>query len=193
MSKNTWIEGHVPSEIVDSKIFKFEVTLPSVFQSKCDSCGTIHSNIVDICQKCSSTSLKSINKTIVVDIVADVDIDYDVVENELSDIPSQFMFWSGVYAEVKLRANYLERVVKSVRGTVYKELIEAQKAEKVKISQEVLKNIVEEDRRIVKAECELHHANMQSSKLYYVVEALRIKADLARTLVSWKREELHRS
>jgi len=189
-----WIHANIPQEILDSKIFKFEIILPSVFQSVCHACNLLYPSIVPSCQQCgSSAHVRNINKTIEINLIPDVGLDYDNVEQSLEDIPSQFAYWSAVYAEARLRANQLERVAKTVRGRVYRQITDAQRIEKVKLTQDQIKTIAEDDESVVNAESELNIATMQCTKLYYMVEALKMKADLARTLTSLKREELNRS
>ena len=193
-NEKSWIDSNVPQEILDSKIFKFEITLPSVFQSVCEACNLLYPIIIPTCQKCGrSDTIKNINKMIVVNLVPDVRLSYDDVEKSLEDIPSQYAYWSAVYAETKLRVNQLERSVKTVRGRIYREINDAQRVEKVRINADSMKHIVEDDSRLVAAESDLNIATMQCQKLYYMVEALRMKADLARTLTSLKREEMNRS
>lgn len=192
-NEQPWIESVIPHELLDSKLFKFEITLPSVFQSVCSRCNLLYNSVVTSCQTCNqSDQLTQVHKKITVNMVPDVQLDYDNVEQCLEKIPSQLAYWSAVYAEARLRANYLERAAKTMRGKIYREITEAQNREKVKLPQEVVKQIAEDDERIVKIENELHYANMQSTKLYYMVTTLQSKADLARTLTSLKKEELNR-
>ena len=193
-NEKSWIDSNVPQEILDSKIFKFEITLPSVFQSVCSACNLLYPSMIPTCQQCGrSDCIENINKKIVVNLVPDVRLSYDNVEKSLEDIPSQYAYWSAVYAETKLRVNQLERTVKTIRGRIYRELNDAQRAEKVRINADSMKHIVEDDARLVSAESDFNIATMQCQKLYYMVEALRMKADLARTLTSLKREEMNRS
>lgn len=193
-NEQSWFESVVPHELLDSKLFKFEITLPSVYQSVCYRCNLIYNSVTTVCQQCQqSDQLTNVHKKITVNMVPDVELDYDNVEQCLEKIPSQLSYWSAVYAESKLRVNLLERAAKTMRGRICRELIEAQNKEKVKLPQDIMKQILEDDERIVKIENELHYAAMQSTKLYYMVSALQSKADLARSLTSLKKEELNRS
>lgn len=193
-NEKSWIDSNVPQELLESKIFKFEITLPSVYQSCCRHCNLLYNIVIPACQQCGrSDGIENFNKQIVVNLVPDIRLSYDNVEKSLEDIPSQYAYWSAVYAETKLRVNQLERAVKTVRGRIYRELNDAQRIEKVRIPQDSMKHIAEDDARLVAAESDLNIATMQCQKLYYMVEALRMKADLARTLTSLKREEMNRS
>jgi len=193
-NERKWVDANIPSEILESKIFKFEIVLPSVFQSVCYTCNLLYQTIIPHCPNCgSNNNLKNINKQIEINLMPDVALDYDNVERSLEDIPSQFAYWSAVYAEARLRSNQLERVAKTVKGRVYREITDAQRVEKVKLTQDQIKTIAEDDQRVVDSDNDLNIATMQCTKLYYMVEALKMKADLARTLTSLKREEMNRS
>lgn len=187
MSKQFY--DHVPFELIDSKVFVFEITLPSVYTKTCDSCKLILDDELTICPKCNNNILRRSNRVITIDIKSNVKLNYDNVEYSLQDIPSEMSFWSAVYAEMRYRENIFERVVKSVRSTVYEQILEASKAEGVKLSVDVIKALVEKDNRVNNSENELAKAHMIATKLYYMVEAIKMKADLARTLTSLKRSE----
>jgi hypothetical protein len=179
----------VPFELIDSKVFVFDITLPSVFNKTCEPCRLVLEDELNSCPKCGSTNLKRSNRVVRVDIKSNVKIDYDSVEYSLQNIPSELSFWSAVYAEMKYRENICERVVKSVRSKVYDQILEASRSEGVKLSLESIKTLIEKDERINNSEIELAKAHMISSKLYYMVEAIKMKADLSRTLTSLKRSE----
>ncbi len=119
-NEHKWVDANIPQEILDSKIFKFEITLPSVHQSVCQACNLLYSCIIPVCANCNSSSyIRNINKTIEINLMPDVALDYDNVEKSLEDIPSQFAYWSAVYAETRLRSNQLERVAKTIKGTIF--------------------------------------------------------------------------
>lgn len=180
---------HIPFELIDSKVFVFEITLPSVYNKSCDSCKLILDDELTICPKCNNNILRRSNRVITIDIKSNVKLNYDNVEYSLQDIPSEMSFWSAVYAEMRYRENIFERVVKSVRSTVYEQILEASKVEGVKLSVDIIKALVEKDNRVNNSENELAKAHMIATKLYYMVEAIKMKADLARTLTSLKRSE----
>ena len=185
--------GRIPYELLDSKLFKFEVTLPSVYEKFCQACIQYYSDNVVQCPNCLTNNLVRKNKVVLVDIKAIVSLNYETVELELCDIPSQFAFYAAVYAEAKYRSNLFERVVKSVRSIVHDEIIQASSKENVRLAQDSIKILVEKDSRVNRAEGEFALSSMIASKLYYMIEAIRMKADLGRTLTSLKRSELNGS
>ena len=180
-------------ELLDSKLFKFEVILPSVYEQYCSNCDTIVTESINQCPSCSNEHLTRRNRKITVDITAHVALDYDTVERQLHNIPSELAFWAAVYAEAKYRTNLLDRVVKTVRGTVHDEIMQASMKEGVKLTQDSIKLLVEKDERVNRAEGELAFSHMIASKVYYMTEAIRMKADLGRTLTSLKRSEFNGS
>jgi len=179
----------LPQEILDSRLFKFEVVLPSVYEHFCPACHIVFDTSTIQCPQCNTNQLVSRNRTILVDIAANVGLDYDNVERSLDDIPSQFAFWTAVYAEAKYRTNILERVVKTARATAHDEVIQAAMKEGTRLAQDSIKILVEKDERVNRAEGMLAQANMIAAKLYYMHEAVKMKADLGRTLTSLKRSE----
>jgi hypothetical protein len=178
----------MPVELVDSKLFKFEVILPSVYQKLCVGCSLIYPDGVVNCHQCGEQLVRQ-NKTVSVDIATDVSLNYEEVENQLPDIPAQFSFWAAVYAEAKYRVNILERVVKTARAVAHDTVLQAALRENTRLAQDSIKQLVEKDERVNHAEGQLAQAHMVTSKLYYMVEAIRMKGDLARTLTSLKRSE----
>lgn len=179
----------IPHEILDSRLFKFEVILPSVHEHYCQPCNIVFSTDAIQCPQCQNRNLIRRNKTIFVDLTANVSIDYETVEKSLVDIPAQYAFWCAVYAEAKFRSNLLERVVKTSRALAHDEIVQASLEQNVKLPQDAVKTLIEKDERVNRAEGELAKANMIAAKLYYMIEALRMKADLARSLTSLKRSE----
>lgn len=179
----------VPHEIIDSRLFKFEVELPSAKEYYCKPCHVVFPTTCTQCPQCGTTEIKLQSKKVLVDVTAHVSMDYDTVERDLVNVPSELAFWSSVYAEAKLRTNILERAVKTARALAHDEIVKAALAENTRLPQDAIKTLVEKDERVNRAEVELATAHMVASKMYYLVEAIRMKGDLSRTLTSLKRSE----
>jgi len=190
MTVNKWASDNIPPDVLDSKLFKFVVTLPNVKQHFCRDCNVVFDIAIFACPTCSSAKIETVNKQITVDMMGGASLNYESVENILPDIPSQFAFWGAVYAESKLRVNICERVFKSARGKAYDEIIKAGQKEGVRITADQMKHIVESDVRVINADIDFASAKMISSKLYYMVETLKMKGELARSLTSLKKSEL---
>jgi len=188
MSKLPFIKS-VPQDLIDSRIFKFEVTLPSMFEHFCAQCNVVFDPNLIACPQCQNNQLEKRNKTIRVDLLANVSLDYDTVEHQLADISSELAFWSAVYAEAKYRTNILERMVKTARATAHEQILDAAAKDGVRLAQDAIKTLVEKDERVNRAELQHAQSHMVASKMFYMIEAIRMKADLGRTLTSLKRSE----
>lgn len=188
MSKQPFIKS-VPQDLIDSRLFKFEVTLPSMWVHFCAPCNVIFDTSLIACPQCQNNQLEKRNKTILVDISANVSLDYDTVERQLADIPSEYAFWATVYAETKYRTNILERAVKTARANAHEQILDAAAKDGVRLAQDAIKTLVEKDDRVNRAELQHSQAHMVASKMFYMVEAIRMKGELGRTLTSLKRSE----
>jgi len=61
------------------------------------------------------------------DFRPDLDIDYDLLEEQLADIPSIFAFWSVVLAEQKANTELIEREIKLRKALITRELLDESK------------------------------------------------------------------
>jgi hypothetical protein len=132
---------------------------------------------------------KAHNKVLTVDLLPDLDLDYEILEQQIQDIPSQYAFWSTVFSEVKMGVAIAERQYKMRLGEAMEEITDRYAQNGLKPTAEVIKRIVEKDTELVKADLELQKAHMKAGKLYHMLEALKLKAELARTLAGFKKNE----
>ena len=156
----------VAPDLIDSTLFKFKVKIQV---SKED--GSLASKLV------------------AVDMFADLSLDYETVEADVEDIPAIYAYWAAVYSEARLNVSLLERKVKMRYGEAYERVTTEFNDQKFKPTVEVVKRIVEKDALLAKADLELQKAHMQAGKLYHMVEAIKMKGELARSLVSLKKNE----
>lgn len=167
-----WINENVPPELAGSTLFRFLITL----------------------QTTEVINGESVRKSITVDMLPDLDLDMEILESQMEAIPAQFAFWASVYSELKLAVGVAERNLKIRRGKAVEEINRRYHNEKLKPpSAEQVKTIVESDDQLVAADMRLLQAQMQTGKLYHMLEALRMKAELARSLAGFKRQELNNS
>lgn len=132
---------------------------------------------------------KKINR----DFRPDVAIDYDELEEQLENTPSSYAFWSSVLAEQRAVVAIIERKVKARRSALTQELLDNAKISGIKIAQWQVDTLADSDDRLISYEAELILANRTLSKLYAVVDAIRMKSDNLRSLAGFKREELKES
>lgn len=166
----SWIEENLPPELAVSTLFKFNVTLQVL--GSVDAEG------------------KQKRKKIEVDILPDLDLDMEVLEHQMCDLPAQYAFWASVYSEVRLGVGVAERKLKARRAEVTRIVVDEFRKESGKPpAADVVKVIVEADPRLNEAEMAFQHAQMQSGKLYHMLESLKMKAELSRSLLGLKKQE----
>lgn len=167
----SWIEENVlcvSPELANTTLFKFNVKLQV---------------------KETGEDGKLRNKILTVDLLPDLDLDYEILEDQIQDIPAQYAFWSTVFSEVKMGVAVAERQYKMRLGEAMEEITEKFSKNGLKPTAEVIKRIVEKDAELVRADLELQKAQMKAGKLYHMLEALKLKAELARTLSGFKKNE----
>lgn len=164
-----WIANNIPSELVESTVFRFEVKLNSVNPET------------------------NKNTIIEVDILSDLDLDYDLLEEQVQDLPAQYAFWSAVYSEARNMVAVAERAVKVRRAQAIRAVQNDAQENKVRFTADQVKNLIEADGALVKADKKLQEFQMKAGKLYHMVEALKMKAELARSLAGFKRQEQDKS
>lgn len=156
-----WIENYVPPELQSSILFQFKLKLPN-------------------------------DQTIDVDLRQDLDVDYEQLETQMMDIPAQFMFWGSVHSEMKQMAAIMERRVKARRGIIMDQAVQMAKAAGCfKLTDTQLKVIVEKDHDLNKLEEALAVVEKQAGKLWYMTEALKMKAEHLRSLAGFKKQEIN--
>lgn len=168
----SWVEENialVAPDLMGTTLFKFKVKLQIVSGKDIND--------------------KPTYKEIEVDLLPDLDLDYEILEQQMQDIPSQYAFWSSVYSEVRMGVSLAERKLKMRYGQAYEAVQKEFEANKVRPTIEVIKRIVEKDGGVLKADIEYQKLQMQSGKLYHMLEALKMKAELARSLAGFKRNE----
>lgn len=171
----SWIEENiltVAPELANTSLFKFKVRLQSVT-------GRIDN--------------KPTYKEIEVNILPNLDLDYEILEEQMQDIPAQYAYWSAVFSEVKMGVAIAERKLKMRYGQVLERVQQEFTERNLKPTVEVIKRIVEKDAEIAKADMEFQKMQMQAGKLYHMLEAIKMKSELARSLSGFKRNEQERS
>ena len=169
----SWVEENIAAvapDLMGTTLFKFKVRL-QVISSK------------------DPETNRPVYKEIEVDLLPDLDLDYEILEQQMQDIPAQYAFWSSVYSEVRMGVAMAERKLKMRYGQAYERIQNSFADSKVKPTLEVIKRVVEKDADIAKADMEYQKLQMQSGKLYHMLEAIKMKAELARSLAGFKRNE----
>jgi hypothetical protein len=162
----TWMQENLPPELVASTLFRFKVKLQA------------------------STSIDGEErKEIEVNLLPDLDLDYEHLEDQMYQIPAVYSFWSAVYSEVRLAVAIAERKLKARRTEVTDLIVKEAAANKVRLTDATIKSLADGDKRLNEAELRFQHAQMQAGKLYNQLEALKMKAELARSLLGLKKQD----
>jgi len=168
-----WINENLPAELADSTLFKFQVQLQVVEAIDADG--------------------RSIFKKIDVDMLSDLDLNYDILELQMERIPAQYAFWAAIYSELKLAVAVADRKLKARKGKVVERITSECQAAKVRLTADQIKSIAEADSSLIEAELKFERAQMVCGKVYHMIEAMKLKAELARSLAGFKRKEQERS
>lgn len=126
------------------------------------------------------------NKTVNRDFRPDVAIDYDMLVKELEDMPARFAFWATVLAEQRAEVSKFDRIIKVRRAAIVHELLEGDAS----IPKWKVDDLVESDEKLIKIETRLIMAKRTESKLFAIVDALRMKSEHLRSLAGFKRQEM---
>lgn len=163
----SWIEDNIVAvapELMGTTLFNFKVKLQVLENGK--------------------------QKQLDVNLLPDLDLDYEILEQIMGDIPSQYAFWSSVYSEVRMGVAVAERKLKMRFGKATERIHQEFTKQGLKPpAADVIKRIAESDEDLVRADMELQKTQMHAGKLYHMLEALKMKAELARSLAGFKRNE----
>jgi hypothetical protein len=164
-----WVDDNLPPELATSTLFQFKVKLQA---TEVDAAG------------------KAVRKEVEVNLLPDLDIDMATIEEQMMDLPATYAFWSTVSSEVRLGVAIAERKLKARRAEATQLVLDRFRQEGQKPpSLETLKTLVEADERLNAAELNYQLAQMQSGKLYHMLEALKMKAEMSRSLLALKKHE----
>lgn len=126
-------------------------------------------------------------KSITLDILPLVGIQYDTVEQDLEKTPGQLVFVSALYSELRNHVSTIERAIKTRRAKLTKTILDSQKQEGVRLTNDQVTQIVNSDDKLIELEEAMAKKQMQSGKLYYYIEAIKMKNDNLRSLMGMKK------
>lgn len=120
------------------------------------------------------------------DFRPDVEIDYDNLEGQLQEAPSIFSYWAMVLGEQRAVVARIERMVDVKRAFIIQEILEKNDS----IPKWKVDELVEVDKSVNTLETRLITAKRTETKLYNIVEALKMKSEHLRSLAGFKRQEM---
>ncbi len=124
-----------------------------------------------------------------VDLLADVDPDYDNLIEQLQSLPGQYTYYATLYSELKSQIATFERAVKTRRGKQLEYIVRTSSAKGVKLTDKQSQSLLEADDEVIKLEAKLILLNKTCGKLYHMIEAMRLKSEHLRTLSVFRRQE----
>ncbi len=125
-----------------------------------------------------------------VDMVNDVEIDYEALEEQMDRVPGQYVWWSSVYSEAKAMVTLMERRIKIRRGILIEEALKESRSLNLRLTDKQTDRIVETDDKLNKWEMVLAILQKNTGKLYHMVQAIQMKSELLRSRSGFKRQEL---
>lgn len=132
-------------------------------------------------------------KVIEIDMTTDIDVDYDLIQDQLQETTSIFVYWAAIYSEVKAQCLMLERMIKARRGALIDEALRGAQQAGVKLTDKALQAVIEADEELNMLENRNIIANKHAGKMYFMIEAIRMKNDSLRSLSGFRRLELEKS
>ena len=129
-------------------------------------------------------------KLVTKDFSVDLEIDYDLLEEQLEQTPSMFAFLSSMLSEQKYVCAKFERQIARRRAKVIQHANETAQADGMKLHKYVLDEIVEADDLILEHQTKLMLAQRSLGKLYGLVDSMRMKSEHLRSLAGFKRQEM---
>jgi len=120
----------------------------------------------------------------------DLVINYDEIEFELEHMPQIYHAWSQLYSEAKEQCNIAEKRIRRRRGILTQEIISSGGKS---LSRGTLTDIVECDDPLLELEAEHIRLQKLAGKLYFTLEALKMKSEHMRSLCGFKKLEMQSS
>jgi hypothetical protein len=144
----------------------------------------------DIANALVRVRIKIKNQVIERDFRTDVAIDYNLLQEQLQEAPAMFSFWSMLLSEQKSLVSQVERLMRL--RAIQVGITERQRAQEngYKLAKHELDDLIEADEEHKLLWDTFNTENRTLSKIYGIVEALRMKSEHLRSLAGFKRQEM---
>lgn len=120
----------------------------------------------------------------------DLCIDYENLEHEMEEFPNKYHLWSMLYSEIKEQLAIIEKKIKKRKGIVFGEI---NKQGGKNLRRADISDIMEIDDVLEKLEASKIILDKQSQKLWFTLEALKMKNDNLRSLSGFRKQELYQA
>ena len=134
--------------------------------------------------------IKFADKEVDLDMMANMAIDYSDMVNELSKATSEFAYWAAIYCEIKHQAAVDDKAIRCRRAKVMDDVIRQSIEKGYKLTDKQLQALVDGDQKLIEMEAKYLVSSKNAAKLYYVVEAMKMKADNLRSLSGFAKLEM---
>jgi hypothetical protein len=163
-AKPSWAAERLPAELLESKLFVFNVKLPNG--------GVVRLNILD-----------------------DVELDFDLLEQHLQQASGQYVFWAAIYSELRTGIAVREMQIKKCKATLMAAAAQRNAGEQrqKRLTDKQLAAIVDGDPKLIRLEADLALAHRDVGKVFHALEGVRMRAESARSLAGFKRQEREQS
>jgi len=129
------------------------------------------------------------DQVVEVDMRSDLDVDYVNIQQELEESPSVFAYWASIYSELKMQCTKIERQIKTRRGRLVEEIINDATQNGVRLTDKQVGLIIEADEVLNGLETKHMILQKHTGKMWFMVEAIRMKADNLRSLSGFAKME----
>jgi len=129
------------------------------------------------------------SQKIEIDLFHDIDVDYDMLEHQMERTPAQLVYWGAILSEVKCQVAMFDRRADSRKGFLVDSIQQIAKKDNLKMTDKQMVLLIEKDEDLIRLEEAVVKLEAQERKLYYMVEAVKMKADMLRSLAGFKRQE----
>jgi hypothetical protein len=123
------------------------------------------------------------------DSSVDLEIDYDLLEQQLEETPQIIAFYDLLLAEQKAVVASLERQEEILRGTIAEAILKNARDGNYEVRRSDLENLVDADDELIALAAKAIFATKIENKLRAVVNGLNAKVDNLRSLAGFKKQE----
>lgn len=129
-------------------------------------------------------------RTVDRDVRQDLAVDFELLENQLAETPSIYVYWSSILAEQRRYVSTLERMISRRKAKVSEELWNEHKKTSFKVTQYMIDELVELDDDYLRLTSEHILAKRTENKLWAIVKGIEMKSEALRSLAGFKRQEM---
>ena len=129
------------------------------------------------------------NTVVKVNMANDIEIEYERLEEQIDQVPGQYVWWASVYSEAKATVTMLERRIKIRRGELVDAALQEARQHNVKLTDKQALTVVERDTTLNEWEVKLALIQRNVGKLWHMLKAIEMKSELLRSRSGFKKQE----